>query len=407
MDALIRRFDAIPDDDLMITNRGCAYQRDMTKGRVKYDAKYLATFDSDSYSTSDIAKAVNVGRCEMLARNLDKGATVLDIGAASGAFVRAARLAGFLAMGFDIIPEAVVRLVKAELYADDPDGFDAVTMWDSLEHMEDPGAFLRRIPKGKTLLVSVPMIDDLRRVRSSKHFKPGEHFYYWTRFGFVDWMRLYGFRGLEMSAHEMVAGRQDVMAFSFKRDLPDRRDYVAAYQTMHSTRHYGSSATELYLDTVAQVVRTLAPKSILDYGCGRSDLVAHFWLDGRRKIARYDPAIPAFRHMPEGEFDLALVCDVMEHIPMSAVDRVLTEVRSKSDVALFTISTKPARAKLPDGSNAHCTLLTKSEWTRWIADVFGPVEALPSSLEHELVLLAGAGDAAKTAVHTERSLEAA
>lgn len=74
---------------------------------------------------------------------------------------------------------------------------------------------------------------------------------------------------------------------------------------------------------------------------------------------------------------------------MSAVDRVLEEVRALSETAVFTISTKPARARLPDGSNAHVTLLTKSEWTRWIADTFGGAVALPSKLEHELVLIAG------------------
>jgi hypothetical protein len=206
---------------------------------------------------------------------------------------------------------------------------------------------------------------------------------------FPDYMALYGFRLLERSSHETDAGREDIAAFAFVRDLPDYHDHLAAYQHMHATGFYGASATELHLDDVAGIVRTMRPVSIIDYGCGRSDLVAHFWRDGERRIARYDPAIPKFQPMPEGEFDLALCMDVLEHIPMADVDRVLGEIRRKSDAALFTISTKPSRAKLPDGRNAHVTLLRESEWRRWIADVFGKVKALPSKWEHELMLAAG------------------
>jgi hypothetical protein len=202
-------------------------------------------------------------------------------------------------------------------------------------------------------------------------------------------MAMYGFRLLEQSSHETDAGRESIAAFAFCRDLPDYQDHIAAYSEMHSTRFYGSSATELHLETVAGVVRELKPQSILDYGCGRSDLLAHFWMDGARTLERYDPAIPAFKRMRGDRVDLALCCDVLEHIPMAYVDRVLDEIKAKSGRCLFTISTKLARAKLPDGRNAHVTLMTRNEWKRWLGDAFGPVRELPSEFEHELVMLAG------------------
>lgn len=212
---------------------------------------------------------------------------------------------------------------------------------------------------------------------------------YWTAQGFIDWMALYGYRLIEQSAHETDAGRESIGAFAFCRDLPDYRDHIGAYQEMHGAKHYGGSATELHLETVAEIVRARQPQSILDFGCGRSDLVAHFYLDGQRTIARYDPAISLYHDMPEAQFDLVLVMDVMEHIPMASVDKILTQVRARGAVALFTISTKLARAKLPDGRNAHVTILNAGEWTRWIAHYFGAVESLPSQWDHELILLAG------------------
>lgn len=390
MDSLIRRFDCVKDDDLCICeHRGCAFQRDMSKGRIEYGGQYFETFTSPDYTVSECAQAVNRGRLDFIERHLWKGDSILDIGAAACVFVRGAVDRGWKAKGFDIMPQAVARLMEGGLYAEDPAKFKAVTMWDSLEHMEDPGALLRRINKDAFLFVSIPIMPSVYEVRGSKHWKPGEHFFYFTSRGFIDYMALHGFRLLEESPHETEAGRDSIGAFAFKRDLPDYRDHIAAYMEMHATRYYGSSATELHLATVANVVRELHPQSILDYGCGRSDLVAHFWRDGKRRIARYDPAIPAFKNMHAELFDLVLACDVMEHIPMAYVDKVLKQIRLKSQAAVFTISTKPARAKLPDGRNAHVTLLTNSEWQRWISDYFGQVTTLPSASEHELVLLAG------------------
>ena len=75
---------------------------------------------------------------------------------------------------------------------------------------------------------------------------------------------------------------------------------------------------------------------------------------------------------------------------MASVDRVFADIKSKASRVLFTISTKLARARLPDGRNAHVTLLTESEWGRWIREEFGSAKVLPSKYEHELVILAGA-----------------
>lgn len=387
MNRLIKRFDCSRDADLHIcAHRGVAYQRDMGAAPVAYDDAYHDHYQK--LEGSSIAEKLNAGRVAMLARHALAESTVLDIGAGCGTFVRAARSWGFQAKGFDIIPKTVKHLKEIEAFADNPDGFDAVTFWDSLEHIDEPETVLKKINRGAVVLVAIPIFEDLTRIRESKHYKPGEHLYYFTRNGFVDWMAMYGFRLLEESSHETEAGREAIGAFAVKRDLPDYHDHIAAYSEMHAGRFYGSSATELHLDTVAKVVKELKPSSILDWGCGRSDLVAHFWLDGARHIERYDPAIPKYKTTPVGRFDLVLCCDVMEHIPLASVDRVLSEVKEHGAVALFTISTKPARARLPDGRNAHVTLLTRDEWRRWIADCFGAVRELPSNFEHELVLLA-------------------
>ncbi len=216
MDRFVAGLPAERDGDLMLCD-GVAYQADMAADRVPYDGNYLAKVDA--YEGTAIAQAVNAGRCALLARHVGEVAAVLDIGAGSGAFVRCARSWGFDASGFDVIPAAAERLRRAGLYADVDGRFDAVTMWDVIEHIEDPEQVLRAPRVGARLFVSLPVFDDLARVRESRHYRPGEHLYYWQPAAFVRWMALRGFRLLEQSDHEIAAGRDRIAAFAFVRDV--------------------------------------------------------------------------------------------------------------------------------------------------------------------------------------------
>jgi SAM-dependent methyltransferase len=215
MDAFIERFPYVHDDDLALCEaHGVAYQRDMAR-RIRYGDYYLAKFDG--YDPA-IEAAVNAGRCAMLAGHLEVGATVLDIGAGSGAFVAAARAAGFAAVGYDVIPGAVARLRARGLYSPaNPVGFDAVALWDTIEHLEDPGATLQAVRVGTFLFVSIPVFDSLREIRKSKHYRPGEHLYYWTEAGFAAWVERHGYELMGVSDHETAAGRQGIGAFAFRR----------------------------------------------------------------------------------------------------------------------------------------------------------------------------------------------
>lgn len=221
MDNFIQAFAADADGDLTICAQdGVAYQTDMT-ARVPYDADYLAK--CDAYADSDIAKAVNAGRCALLQRHLAGDASVLDIGAGSGAFVRCAASWGFAAKGFDVIPDTADRLRSEGLYSDPANAFDAVTMWDVLEHVENPSVVFDSVRAGGLLFVSIPIFNYLYRIRESRHYRPGEHLYYFTYCGFVSWMEMHGFTMLELSNHETAAGRDSIAAFAFRRDHTEQK----------------------------------------------------------------------------------------------------------------------------------------------------------------------------------------
>ena len=373
MDRLIKRFDAKEDDDLMITRRGIAYQKDMTQ-KAKYDQEYFDIYKS--YEGSKISVELNKGRKAFVNKYYKK--KVVDIGIGSGEFIKARDDT----VGYDINPVAIQWLCDNGYY-DDTFDHRAYTFWDVLEHIDDPGIYLKRIKKHSYLFASIPIIN-IKRIRKSKHYRPGIHLYYFTEDGFVDWMAMHGFRLLEVSDFETKAGREDIKTFAFKKDLPDYRDMVGQYKELHEEKHYGDSA-HLYLEEFTEIVKEFDPDSILDYGCGRSDLIAHFYKDGERELFRFDPALSMYRVFPTNHIDMVICCDVMEHILIGDVDRVLNEIKEKSKNALFAIFLSPSKKKLPDGRNAHVTLLSRAEWMRWIKDIFGDVTEV--NRIHEKILM--------------------
>lgn len=379
MDRLIKRFNATRDKDLMVTTRGIAYQRDMSNP-TSYGEAYFMKYQG--YRGTEISKAINKARVAMVRSHAEE---VLDVGIGSGEFIEAFKRA----KGFDVNPHAVKWLEEKGLYSDRFEDFNAFTFWDVIEHIREPEEYFLRINKDAKLFCCLPIFPRTGRfakeIRDSKHYRPNEHFYYWTRDGFVDWMKLYGFRLLEESDAETIAGRDSITQFAFVRDLPDFDDYIDQYKHIHGHRHYGHSS-KVYLKDVLGLVKRIKPKKILDYGCGRSDLVTHFYLDGDRKIARYDPAIPEYNKLPGGQWDLILCNDVMEHIPMRDVDRVLNEIKDRGRLVFFVISTAKAKANLPTGENAHITILEKTEWIRWIEEVFGIAKIMDTKWDHVLVL---------------------
>lgn len=382
MDAILSRFDAEADGDLMIcAPRGVAWQRDMSfRAPPGVNAEGVNYFDHYSaFAGAAVGKTIHDGRVAFVNDYVGRECPVLDVGIGCGDFIKARPHT----YGMDVNPVAQQWLSENGRQGLGIDTYQAFTFWDVLEHVEAPNVYFKKMRPGSFLFTSLPIFDDLSRVRESKHYKPGEHLYYWTEAGFVEWMAMYRFRLLAAQDFETDAGRDGIRSFAFVRDLPGYHETLEEYRKLHANA-YGTTAY-LYFDKIAKEVLNTNPLSILDYGCGRGDLVAHFWKDGERRIAKYDPAIPQFKEMPQGDFDLVLCTDVMEHILIADVERVFREIRGKSQNAIFTISLRPARAHLPDGRNAHVTLLSASEWLRWIKDAFGRASRVDTGHEHLLM----------------------
>lgn len=210
MDSVIAEYPAIPDGDLMLCPEfGCAYQADMTV-TVSYDAAYFGK--CRSYEDKEIAVKINAGRIAIVQKHYGDG-PCLDVGVGSGEFVRK-RMSTW---GTDVNPVAIRWLASHNLLADSLDGFGAYTFWDVIEHVPAPKEYFDAIRSGAYLFTSIPVFHDLMRVRESKHYRPGEHLYYWTDEGFIWWMDRHGFDFLERQDFEVQAGRESIYSYAFRK----------------------------------------------------------------------------------------------------------------------------------------------------------------------------------------------
>lgn len=137
---------------------------------------------------------------------------LIDIGIGGGGFVKSYEGAS----GWDI-NEHALRWLYGEGLLRDPRiiPFECATLWDSLEHMRDPSLILNNVTRWA--FVSTPIYRDADHARHSKHYKPGEHLWYFTERGLHAYMKRLGFKLRESNALECDCGREDIGSFAFER----------------------------------------------------------------------------------------------------------------------------------------------------------------------------------------------
>jgi hypothetical protein len=137
---------------------------------------------------------------------------VVDIGIGAGRFVQESE--GF---GFDVNPSAIKWLKNNDLWLDPyKESVDAITCWDSLEHIVDPVKLIDQVKKW--VFVSIPIFASGESALKSKHYRPGEHIWYFTERGLIHWMHRHGFTIKGHSDVETKLGREDIKSYAFCRE---------------------------------------------------------------------------------------------------------------------------------------------------------------------------------------------
>jgi hypothetical protein len=184
----------------------------VTAGAAPYDGAYFERYARQA--DTDIGRALMAARCDLVERYTRDA--LIDVGIGSGAFIEARQRRKRLTYGWDVNPVALAWLDARGLLLDPHvQPVQAVSLWDTLEHIEDFQSLLGNVID--LVFLSLPIFRDLKHVMRSKHFRPDEHCWYFTQSGLVSVMGMCGFEPVELSNVETRLGREDIGSFVFRR----------------------------------------------------------------------------------------------------------------------------------------------------------------------------------------------
>jgi len=158
-----------------------------------------------------------------------KPGRILDIGCSAGLFLNHARENGWEAFGIELSPDTSeiarkkyglnVHTGRLEKNTFEPESFDVVTMWDVIEHLEDPTSVLSMVrdilKPGAILLFETPNIDGLfprisykiaNAVNYWPHPEPPGHLFQFSKQTVEQLLVLSGFEIVAVHDHHIPYG---------------------------------------------------------------------------------------------------------------------------------------------------------------------------------------------------------
>ena len=118
-------------------------------------------------------------------------------------------------------------------------------MFDVLEHLRDPELVLSQI-KCRWLIISVPIFESKSQALKSRHFKPREHFWYFSHKALVDLLERNGFEMIECRDDETKIGRAEIQTFVFRKKR-SREEGKGCYACFSRREDFEPEADSIYL----------------------------------------------------------------------------------------------------------------------------------------------------------------
>jgi hypothetical protein len=142
-------------------------------------------------------------------------------------------------------------------------------------------------------------------------------------------------------------------------------EYLEQAKLVHQEGNYWEGKTlKKYITEIDQIIKDKNIDTVLDYGCGQAQHQPQHW-----NITSYDPAVERFNIKPTGQFDLVICIDVLEHIPQEGLKKVLNDIFSFNQKHTFlTVHSGIAIKALPNGKNAHATVMPHRWWNNLLSD---------------------------------------
>ncbi len=177
---------------------------------LSYWAKYLAM------DATAMGRALTAARHAFVRKHYPEGPLV-DFGIGGGAFLKECWQRHELAWGFDINPQALDWLQQHHRWVDPYScRMEALTCWDSLEHVPDPERLLANVEDW--VFISMPVVSTFAAPTPGwRHYRRGEHLLYATGSGLRGLLDRLGFDLVDSSFFETELGRLDIQSFAFRR----------------------------------------------------------------------------------------------------------------------------------------------------------------------------------------------
>jgi hypothetical protein len=195
--------------------------------------------------------------------------------------------------------------------------------------------------------------------------------------------------------------------FSRKSPSPRYRELLGQYRDMHvrGEQHHQTPPEQTFAGqslprharNIKQLIHQFQARTLLDYGSGKGAQYGKFEIrdaEGRtyssipaywgvESLTCYDPGYEPFSELPSGRFDGVLCTDVLEHCPESDLPWIVDELFSYARRFVYAnVACYPARKRLANGENAHCTIQS----TAWWQDLIGRIAMHYPEVRHYFLL---------------------
>lgn len=190
----------------------------VAKPEEVYNKDYFDRYQS--YEGTEVEKCLNAARVALVNKHVHSDQVGVDVGIGAGTFL--SQMPTWY--GFDVNPVGVEWLKSQTRWHDIYCAKDnwrrniqAFTFWDVFEHlstdeMEDVMRFTPNV-----LIISIPLFESEAEVLASKHFRPTEHYHYFSDVSLRSFMIAYGYECVETNTMEQECGREAIYTYVFKR----------------------------------------------------------------------------------------------------------------------------------------------------------------------------------------------
>lgn len=166
-----------------------------------YNADYLLHYKL--YSRTELGERLNSQRWDFVLKQGLSG-PLLDFGCGSDSFAEAKprRVDTF---SYDPYFKCNFEFFSANL--------DTVTFWDSFEHITRLG--IVPLLNSRQLILSIPILREGVDLFSWKHFRPGEHIWYFSESALLSLFERWNYGLKDVSTFETSLGRVDINSYCF------------------------------------------------------------------------------------------------------------------------------------------------------------------------------------------------